>query len=202
MFKKFKLANVPIGKSVEVFEKRFTVLDHTDDGVLVLSESIETNMPFQDRDIYRYLNGEYLDELKSSVDDVNAILDMEIDLRCVSNRHEYETGKIKAGLLTVDQYEEFYEIIPIANARWWLAMPYDTLLNSPNADFTGYGWVVNTNGSYDGRYYYDKSYGIRPALVLSFSLDVSCDGIADDKATPLSYYSNEELLKEIKRRLR
>lgn len=74
MDNKIELAKVPVGKSIKAFGKKFTVLEHTDDGVLVLSETVETEMPFRgdckarvapndfrDSDIHRYLNGEYLD---------------------------------------------------------------------------------------------------------------------------------------------
>lgn len=33
-----KLANIPVGKSINAFEKNFTVLEHTDEGTLVLSD--------------------------------------------------------------------------------------------------------------------------------------------------------------------
>lgn len=213
MTKKIELANVPVGKSIEVFEKKFTVLDHTNKGVLVLSESIEAEMPFRDEceacvapndfrdsDICRYLNGEYLDSLMNSTEYAGAILDMEIDLKCTLGQREYGTWKAKAGLLTLDQYGKYFDIIPKVNDCWWLATPYGTPLRSPYTNLTNNVWLVYTNGHYHYNYY--SSYGVRPALVLNPLLLVSCDDIPDDNATKLSDFSDEELLEEIKRRFK
>lgn len=214
MAKKIELANVPVGKSIEVFEKKFTVLDHTDKGVLVLSESIEAGMPFRDEcetrvapndfrdsDICRYLNGEYLDSLMNSTEDADAILDMEIDLKCTLGQREYGTWKAKAGLLTLDQYGKYFDIIPKVDDCWWLATPYGTPLRSPVTSNTNYAWLVYTSG-YCGGYNCGNSCGVRPALVLDPLLLVSCDDVPDDNVTKLSDFSDEELLEEIKRRFK
>lgn len=214
MTKKIELANVPVGKSIEVFEKKYTVLDHTDKGVLVLSESIETEMPFRDEcearvapndfrdsDICRYLNGEYLDSLMNSTEDADAILDMEIDLKCTLGQREYGTLKAKVGLLTLGQYGKYFDIIPKVDDCWWLATPYGTPLRSPYTGNASYVWYVNSNGNYYYNYY-SSSYGVRPALILDASLSVSCDDIPDDNTTQLSNFSDEDLLEEIARRLK
>ena len=194
MTKKIELANVPVGKSIEVFGEKFTVLDHTDSGVLVLSERIETEMPFRDKceahvapndfrdsDIYQYLNGEYLNKLKSSAEyAVDSILDMEIDLKCTLGQREYGTLKAKVGLLTLGQYGKYFDIIPKVDDCWWLATPYGTPLRSPDASNTNYVWLVHTDGDYYHYYYCYSSYGVRPALVLDPLLLVSCDDIPDD----------------------
>ena len=214
MTKKIELANVPVGKSIEVFEKKFTILDHTDKGVLVLSESIEAKMAFRDEcearvapndfrdsDICRYLNGEYLDSLMNSTEDADAILDMEIDLKCTLGQREYGTWKAKVGLLTLDQYGKYFDIIPKVDDCWWLATPYGTPLRSPYTSNTYYVWGVGAGGSCYSYSYYN-SCGVRPALVLNPLLLVSCDDIPDDNAIKLSDFSDEELLEEIKRRFK
>lgn len=214
MTNKIKLENVPVGKSIEVFGKKFIVLDHVDEGVLVLSESIETRMRFRDEcearvapndvrdsDICQYLNGEYLDSLMNSTEDADAILDMEIDLKCTLGQREYGTWKAKAGLLTLDQYGKYFDIIPKVDGCWWLATPYGTPLRSPNTSDANYVWHVRASGDCSGSYY-GSSCGVRPALVLNPSLLVSCDDIPDDNTTQLSDFSDEELLEEIKRRFK
>lgn len=212
MSKKIKLADVPVGKSIGAFGKKFTVLDHTDNGVLVLSESIETEMPFRDEckarvalndfrdsDICRYLNGEYLDKLISCAEDANAILDMEIDLKCTLGQREYGTFGVKVGLLTLEQYGKYYHIIPKVDNCWWLSTPYGTPFRSPNTSNTYNVWYVHTNGNYYG-YDYNNSYGVRPAVTLDPSFSVSCDDVPDDISIKLSDFSDEDLLAEIKRR--
>ena len=217
MTKKIKLADVPVGKSIGAFGKKFTVLDHTNNGVLVLSESIETEMPFRDEceacvalndfrdsDICRYLNGEYLDKLISGAEDADAIFDMEIDLKCTLGQREYGTFGVKVGLLTLERYVKYYHIIPKVDDCWWLATPYGTPLHSPDTSNTYNVWYVRTNGGYN-YYSYSYSYGVRPALVLNPLLSVSCDDISsndtlNNKTTLLSDFSDEDLLAEIKRR--
>ena len=193
MTKKIKITDVPVGKSIEVFEKKFTILDHTDKGVLVLSESIETEMPFRnkckahvapndfrDSDIYLYLNGGYLDKLMNSTEDADAILDMEIDLKCTLGQREYGTLKAKVGLLTLDQYRKYFDIIPKVDDCWWLATPYGTQLRSPNTYNTSRVWHVRAGGGCRSYDLCGGSCGVRPALVLDPLLLVSCDDIPDD----------------------
>lgn len=215
MANKNKLEDVPVGKSIEVFGKKFIVLDHVDEGILVLSESIEADMPFRDEykarvapndfrdsDICRYLNGEYLKNLTNSAEeDVDAILDMEIDLKCTLGQREYGIIRAKVGLLTLDQYGKYFDIIPKVDNCWWLVTPYGTPLRSPSTYNTNNVWHVYTNGNYGNNNYYN-SYGVRPALILNPSLLVSCDDIPDDITTQLSDFSDEELLEEIKRRFK
>lgn len=215
MSKKIKLADVPVGKTIGVFGKKFTLLDHTDKGVLVLSESIETEMPFRekcearvapndfrDSDICRYLNGEYLAGLMNGADNTDAIIDMEIDLKCTLGQHEYGTWKTKVGILTLEQYGKYYDIIPKVDGYWWLATPYVTPLWSPYSDYTNYVWKVRSDGVHYLHHSYDSYVAARPVLLLNPLLLVSCDGITDDNVTKLSDYSDEELLEEIKRRFK
>lgn len=58
---------------------------------------------------------------------------------------------------------------------WWL--------RSPNADYTGHVWIVNSDGDYlhSGA---TNTYGIRPALVLPSSLLVSDDGSVTTNTAP------------------
>lgn len=215
MGKKIKLADIPVGKSIGAFGKKFTVLDHTDNGVLVLSESIENEIPFRekcearfapndfrDSDICRYLNGEYLDKLISGAEDTDAVLDMEIDLKCTLGQREYGMCVVKAGLLTLEQYGKYYHFIPKVDGCWWLATPYVTPLQSPYSYYTKYVWKVRSDGLHYLHHSYDSNVAARPALVLNPLLLVSYDDVSDDNVIKLSDYSDEELLEEIKRRFK
>lgn len=206
------VVNVPVGKSINAFGKNFTVLEHTDEGTLVLSDVIEQDMPFRDKceaavapndfrdsDICHYLNEEYLEQLMNSAEDTDAILDMEMDLKCILGQREYGFFKTKVGLLTLEQYGKYCNIIPKIDDCWWLATPYETLVLGECTSLTDYVWYVFTSGNGNYGSYYDRSYGVRPALILDPSLLVSCDCVSND-TTSLSDYSDKELLEEIKRR--
>ncbi len=210
MTKEIELSKVPVGKSVEAFGKKFTVLDHTDKGVLLLSETVETEMPFRDEcnarvapndfrdsDIHRYLNDEYFDKLSSRVENADIILDMEMDLKCTFRQREYGKYTTKIGLLTLEQYGEYFDIIPKVDCAWWLATPYGTPLRSPGTNVSNDVWYVYTNGNYYN-YYCGYTLGVRPALVLDSAFIVSCDDVSGENA--LCEFSDEDLLAEIKRR--
>lgn len=209
-----ELAKVPVGKSIKAFGKKFTVLEHLEgNGVLVLSETVEKEMPFLNEckdpavpndfrysDIRRYLNEDYCEELiDNGADGDKDILDMKIDLKCTLGQREYGFCHGRAGLLTLEQYGKYFDIIPKVDCSWWLATPYGTPLRSPNTPLTYYSWSVYTNGGYSNLYC-NNSYGVRPALVLDSSLLVSCDDLTEENSMHFSDFSDEELLAEIKRR--
>ena len=69
-------------------------------------------------------------------------------------------------------------------AIWWLRSPS----TSDDSDV----WNVNTDGSYDN-YWYDSSYGVRPAFVLPSSLVVSDDGTVSTNTAPAINASSTNL---------
>lgn len=60
-------------------------------------------------------------------------------------------------------------------AVWWLRSPYTS--NTLNI------WCVKSGGSY-GSWYYDNSYGVRPAFILPSELSVSDDGTVSVNTAP------------------
>ena len=191
MRKKMKLADVPFGKNFEIWDHTYTVLDGDDKGVFVLEADAVCEMPFQknnvesksapnnfcDSSVRAYLEGYYLKELVEAGAELDRdILEMELDLKCTLGQHEYGTAKVYAGLLTLEQYGKYYDIIPKIGTPYWLVTPWKTPSRSPYTYHTGYVWYVNSNGSYND-WSYGDTYGVRPTLTLSPSLSVSveCD---------------------------
>ena len=92
---------------------------------------------FKESDIKRTLNTYFLD--KFNEDD---LVPFEIDLE------KYGTDKTYVGLLTVNQYKKYRELIPNMDFWWWLASPFrssgsdvysvstDGLLNCSDADYS------------------------------------------------------------------
>lgn len=191
MMKKMKLADVPFGKNFEIWGHAYTVLDGDDKGVFVLEADTVCEMPFRedevdykvapndfrDSSVRAYLEGRYTEGLVSAGAKLDEdILPMELDLKCTLGQHEYGVSRVHAGLLTLEQYGKYYDIIPKIDTPYWLVTPWKTPSRSPFTGSSDRVWYVFSSGYYDG-WCYGGAYGVRPALTLSPSLLVSveCD---------------------------
>lgn len=191
MMKKMKLAEVPSGKNFEIWDHAYTVLDGDDKGVLVLEVDSVCEMPFRedevdykvapndfrDSSVRAYLEGTYTEELVRSGAKLDEdILPMALDLKCTLGQREYGVAKVYAGLLTLEQYGKYYDIIPKIDTAYWLATPWKTPRCYPGTYNSDRVWGVVSGGDY-GDWSYDDTYGVRPTLTLSPSLWVSveCD---------------------------
>lgn len=191
MMKQVKLADVPFGKNFEIWGHAYTALDADDGGVLALETDSVTEMPFRedeveykvapndfrDSSVRAYLEGTYAEELIAAGAKMGEdVLQMEVDLKCTLGQREYKSARVYAGLLTLEQYGKYYDIIPKIDTPYWLATPWKTPSRSPYACNTGGVWRVRSNGRCS-LWGYDGSCGVRPALTLSPSLLVSveCD---------------------------
>lgn len=195
MMKQVKLADVPFGKNFEIWGHAYTALDADDGGVLVLEADSVTEMhfreveveykvapnDFRDSSVRAYLEGGYLEELVEAGAELDRdILEMELDLKCTLGQHEYGVARVHAGLLTLEQYGKYYDIIPRIDTTYWLATPWKTPSRSPLTYNTGLVWSVISSGSCS-YWLCDGSYGVRPALTLSPSLLVSVECEEEEK---------------------
>ena len=199
-------------------EQRFVVLEHQEDGVFVLTEGTVGNSPFQSKDIDTP-NDYSQSTLKEAIEDFvvrlitkGAALDdmvpIELDLRPTDMSTGYGTIMVQAAPLTLWQYGKFKDIIPLIDDWWWLATPLWTRwLRSPYTFSAYYAWLVLTGGSCNGDHC-SYSCGIRPALKLNSDLLVSVEGDEDEACgecdnytVDLSRVSNEDLFREVERRL-
>lgn len=186
MLRKTALNEVPVGTTFEVWNRKYTVLDKGRDKIFVLAAEIETEMQFREDDevyavapndfrdstIRNWLNDDYLGILQENGLKNGDILDLEIDLKCTLGQHEYGKDIVKVGLLTLEEYGGYYDVIPRIDSPWWLATPWKTPLRSPSTNDTDYVWNVGSSGGYRGRYCGNTN-GVRPALNLSPSLLVT-----------------------------
>ena len=105
---------------------------------------------FKESDIKRVLNTWFLKKLNKK-----DLLEFEIDLG------KYGTDKTYVGLLTVDQYKKYRDLIPNMDFWWWLASPTRS---------DGYiVYLVVTGGSLNIDIA-DHSYGAVPACVFESSI--------------------------------
>lgn len=195
MMKKMKLADVPFGKDFEIWGHAYTVLDGDDNGVFVLEADAVREMPFReenveadsapnnfwDSSVRAYLEGDYLEELVEAGAELDRdILEMELDLKCTLGQREYGIARVHAGLLTLEQYGKYYDIIPKIDTPYWLATPWKTPSRSPYTDYASFVWYVYSSGDYS-YWYCSDTYGVRPALTLSPSLLVSVECEEEEK---------------------
>lgn len=193
MLRKTALKEVPVGTTFEVWNRKYTVLDKANDRVLCLAAEIEEPLPFRDDDmpykvapndfrdssIRDWLNCEYLGALMRDGLQNGQILDMDVDLKCTLGQHEYGKGSVMVGLLTLEEYGRYYDIIPKIDSAWWLATPWKTPGRPPYASHLFNGvWVAYSNGDY-GCSSCRTMFGVRPVLTFSPSLLVAWDGEYD-----------------------
>ena len=219
-----KLAKLSPGRIFNFAGEKFVVMEQRDGAAFVLLAQSKESCPFNDKDDAENRNDYTRSTLKERIDkwvealprtseEAAAILPFEVDLSCTDRSKSYGTITVKAAPLTLWQYGQFKELIPLNEDDWyWLVTPWACRwLRSPDANYTGSVWFVYTDGSCYSR---NASYsnGIRPALLLNSDLLVSLDDEVEDdccgecdccggKGLPsLDGISTATLLEEIQRR--
>ena len=220
-----KLATLRPGQIFNFAGEQFVVLEQRDGAAFVLLAQSKESCPFNDKDNVENRNDYTRSTLKERIDkwvealprtseEAAAILPFEVDLSCTDRSKSYGTITVKAAPLTLWQYGQFKELIPLNEDDWcWLVTPWACRwLRSPVTSGTGYVWYVSTDGSYYG-YGASDSYGIRPALLLNSDLLVSLDDEVEKescdegdtctcgKTVDLSGVCTKDLMAEIYRRI-
>lgn len=218
-----KLAKLSPGRIFNFAGEKFVVMEQRDGAAFVLLAQSKESCPFNDKDDAENRNDYTRSTLKERIDkwvealprtseEAAAILPFEVDLSCTDRSKSYGTITVKAAPLTLWQYGQFKELIPLNEDDWyWLVTPWACRwLRSPITRNTSYVWCVDSNGgcNYDA----SDSNGIRPALLLNSDLLVSLDDEVEDdccgecdccggKGLPsLDGISTATLLEEIQRR--
>lgn len=219
-----KLAKLSPGRIFNFAGEKFVVMEQRDGAAFVLLAQSKESCPFNDKDDAENRNDYTRSTLKERIDkwvealprtseEAAAILPFEVDLSCTDRSKSYGTITVKAAPLTLWQYGQFKELIPLNEDDWyWLVTPWAYWwLRSPYTGGTGSVWVVSTSGDYDDGGA-SGSGGIRPALLLNSDLLVSLDDEVEDdccgecdccggKGLPsLDGISTATLLEEIQRR--
>ena len=220
-----KLATLSPGQIFNFAGEQFVVMEQRDGAAFVLLAQSKESCPFNDKDNAENRNDYTCSTLKERIDkwvealprtsaEAAAILPFEVDLSCTDRSKSYGTITVKAAPLTLWQYGQFKELIPLNEDDWyWLVTPWACRwLRSPYTNGTSSVWYVSTDGYY---YYYSASYsyGFRPALLLNSDLLVSLndevekescdegDTCTCGKTVDLSGVCTKDLMAEIYRRL-
>ena len=219
-----KLAKLSPGRIFNFAGEKFVVMEQRDGSTFVLLAQSKESCPFNDKDDAENRNDYTCSTLKECIDkwvealprtseEAAAILPFEVDLSCTDRSKSYGTITVKAAPLTLWQYGQFKELIPLNEDDWyWLVTPWACRwLRSPSTGGTHYVWSVNSSGDCNGRDA-SGSYGIRPALLLNSDLLVSlddeveedccgeCDCCGGNGLPSLDGISTATLLEEIQRR--
>lgn len=220
-----KLATLSPGQIFNFAGEQFVVMEQHDGAAFVLLAQSKESCPFNDKDNAENRNDYTCSTLKERIDkwvealprtsaEAAAILPFEVDLSCTDRSKSYGTITVKAAPLTLWQYGQFKELIPLNEDDWyWLVTPWACRwLRSPYTNITGNVWRVYTGGDYYSAYA-SLSLGIRPALLLNSDLLVSLDDEVEKepcdegdtctcgKTVDLSGVCTKDLMAEIYRRL-
>ena len=218
-----KLAKLSPGRIFNFAGEKFVVMEQRDGAAFVLLAQSKESCPFNDKDDAENRNDYTRSTLKERIDkwvealprtseEAAAILPFEVDLSCTDRSKSYGTITVKAAPLTLWQYGQFKELIPLNEDDWyWLVTPWACRwLRSPGTYDANSVWSVNSRGCSCNNASYSR--GIRPALLLNSDLLVSLDDEVEDdccgecdccggKGLPsLDGISTATLLEEIQRR--
>lgn len=179
---------VPRGEVFTAFDEDFVVLDHVDGGVFCIRKEVWKRDKFDD-DCCNNLREagirDTLSEYRSLLKDRGAkdedIIPIKVDLKATDGTRLYGWYEGDVGLLTLEQYGKYKEIIPLVDGWWWLATPVWTRwLRSPYTSYTDGVWYVSSGGDY-GVSGASDSWGVRPVLIFSAALLVSWDDGESDQ---------------------
>ena len=220
-----KLATLSPGQIFNFAGEQFAVMEQRDGAAFVLLAQSKESCPFNDKDNAENRNDYTRSTLKERIDkwvealprtseEAAAILPFEVDLSCTDRSKSYGTITVKAAPLTLWQYGQFKELIPLNEDDWyWLVTPWACRwLRSPGTGDTLSVWYVYSSGNYNSNNA-SYSHGIRPALLLNSDLLVSLDDEVENescdegdtctcgKTVDLSGVCTKDLMAEIYRRL-
>lgn len=220
-----KLATLSHGQIFNFAGEQFVVMEQRDGAAFVLLAQSKESCPFNDKDNAENRNDYTCSTLKERIDkwvealprtsaEAAAILPFEVDLSCTDRSKSYGTITVKAAPLTLWQYGQFKELIPLNEDDWyWLVTPWACRwLRSPYTGDANYVWYVFSSGVCDYGSASSSS-GIRPALLLNSDLLVSLDDEVEKescdegdtctcgKTVDLSGVCTKDLMAEIYRRL-
>ena len=145
----------------------WTVLDHTEKGVVCIADRVATmrfgkNNDWRESKIREYLNTEFLEKIKSEIGAGN-VFEFERNLLSLDGLDDYGICMDKISLLNVDEYRKYRKKIPNSDEWWWMITPDSTPSNYDD-------WcvrVVSPSGRVNGRDSYNSDCGVRPFCIFS-----------------------------------
>lgn len=207
--KQIQVRKVPYGETFSVFGDKFVALDYINGKVLAIRKEIWKNAPFDTSGVNDLRTAsitghlvQYFEDLCKNGASEDTVAMNVMDLKATDGSREYGTFDMRAGLLTLEQYGKYQDIIPLADDWWCLATPWRTPnpggLRSPNTFSSNGVWYVNSSGDCNVNDA-TSTYGIRPALYFASDLLVSIEDEGEEDATDgetALYQEYREYIKE------
>ena len=207
--KQIQVRKVPYGETFSVFGDKFVALDYINGKVLAIRKEIWKNAPFdtggvndlRTASITGHLVQYFEDLCKNGASEDTVAMNV-MDLKATDGSREYGTFGMRAGLLTLEQYGKYQDIIPLADDWWCLATPWRTpnpwWLRSPSTNDTNLVWSVYSGGRYSSNSA-NVTCGVRPALYFTSDLLVSIEDEGEEDPTDgetALYQEYREYIKE------
>ena len=179
--------------------ERFVVLEQRRSGTFVLLDRVLEDCTFHggetvnDRGSYigsilEKRIAEWLDGLRCTDRERDAILPFKVELSCVDQSKSYGTVLTEAAPLTYRQFEQYRELIPVVKGGWWLATPWGQRKKRHSLlDGIYDAWIAFDDGCCYGSRSIDP-HGVRPAMLLDSALKVHVERKCrrtDRKAAPV-----------------
>ena len=131
--KQIQVRKVPYGETFSVFGDKFVALDYINGKVLAIRKEIWKNAPFDTSGVNDLRTAsitghlvQYFEDLCKNGASEDTIAMNTMDLKATDGSREYGTFDMRAGLLTLEQYGKYQDIIPLADDWWCLATPWRT----------------------------------------------------------------------------
>lgn len=204
-----RLGNLKPGTIFNYAKEKFAVLGPRNDGVLCLLAQSKHDAAFYDGDEKPY-NDYRKSKLRAEIEVrfMNKLIEngakredmvaYDLDLSETDGSDGYGVlQNVLAAPLTLWDYGKYKGVIPNnEDGAWWLATPL-WAPRSPNTYNSYNVWFVYSDGYYSS-WYYNFTYGVRPAIVLNSSLLVSYEG--EEEEIDLEKVPNELFMEEVERR--
>lgn len=184
------------GDIIQVNGIDLLVLDEIDGNPLVLAYNLNRESKFSSS-TNNYANSAIRAEVEQWAKNCDIpMLERTIDLTTMDGYKGYGELKVKAALLTFDEYRKYADIIKPHIQNWfWLATGW----GAPEPETWASSCVCIVYYSGTATYYiYGSSVGLVPAFILD--KDAIPDGKKDDSPVDLSQFTTEQLVVELANR--
>lgn len=168
--KKMKiLENCKSGEIIKWNGYNWIAIDHDENSKVLLMKDILENRAFDENEdnttnnwkecsLRKYLNNDFYNGLK----DKEYILDYESDLMADNGDDDYGTSTDKIFLISMDFYRHHRKEITLPDGCWWTITPHSSSTSSVRR--------VGATGSVNHSVAYTSYYGVRPACLVSSSI--------------------------------